>query len=128
MSGENGFTLVELILVVAILGMLAVAVAPQVGHIMGRSQTLTAEGTAGQVRSGIQTFYAKFLVQNGTSFWPPMLDASALGNCGDEGCFGGVLNDPLFSEDWSKDGDNDYRHLPTNQVYHYSPASGVFKH
>lgn len=127
MGNEKGFTLIELILVVAILGMLAVAVAPQVGNVMANSQTRAAEGTAGQVRSGILTFYSNFLTQNGTPMWPPILDGSANGNCNVEGCFGGVLNAPLFSADWQRESNTNYRHIPTNRLYQYNSVNGEFR-
>ncbi len=127
-GNEKGFTLIELILVVAILGMLAVAVAPQVGIIMDAAENRTADATVGMVQDGINTFNANSISQNGTPLWPAVLDASPNGLCSQQGCFGAVISQPVFSASWRKDRNTQYTYIPSANTFTYQPNdNGTFE-
>src|SRR3989338_6222289 len=87
-TNQSGFTLIELILVIAILGILAVAVAPSFTNLLTNASTTGGRGTAGAIQSGINTMYAENVAGNVTAapgssaaFWPTLLDACAGGVC-----------------------------------------------
>lgn len=128
---EKGFTLIELILVVAILGILAVAVAPQVGNIMANSQTRSRQGTVGMVQSAINTAFSNTLAQTGVGAWPAALDNEANGTVCNaslaQGCFGGVLAQPVRSADWTKTNATTYTHTPTATAAVYNAGTGQFQ-
>ena len=129
MQNQKGFTLIELILVIAILGILAVAVAPQVGNIMANSQTRSRDGTVGMIQSAINNSFSNALSQNGVGQYPAALDGVANGTqCDANGatCFGGVLQQPVVSADWTKTNATTYTHNPTSTNVVYTPATGVF--
>lgn len=104
LNNNKGFTLIELILVIAILGILAVAVAPQFVNIQANAQTAQANGTAGAVRDGINMNFAQTLATTGTGTFPATLDGAADGACavGNE-CFDTVLQNGI-AENWTKAG------------------------
>lgn len=103
LKNNSGFTLIELILVIAILGILAVAVAPQFVNIQANAQTAQAQGTAGAVRDGINMQFAQTLATTGTGAFPATLDDNA-GNCTTaDPCFEEVLQNGVTAA-WTKAG------------------------
>lgn len=59
-KNNKGFSLVELIVVVLIMGIIAVALAPQVMKWVGTSRTNSDKNTAKDLKSAIQIAYADF--------------------------------------------------------------------
>lgn len=55
---SKAFTLVELIAVIAVLGVLAAVAVPKYFDYSDRAKTASLEGTLGNVRSAISSFYA----------------------------------------------------------------------
>lgn len=128
MKNESGFTLIELILVIAILGILAAAVAPSFGNLLSSAATTGGRGTAGAIQSAINTKYAEAAAA-GNPAWPTVLDSvAASGACDTTNlCFGDVAQ-PIVSNSWTKDSDTQYTYSEggVTQVYTYDPLTGLF--
>ena len=55
MNAQKGFTLIELMIVVAIIGILAAIAIPQYQNYIARSQVTRAMGEAGQLKTAVET-------------------------------------------------------------------------
>lgn len=65
-KNNKGFSLVELIVVVLILGIIAVALAPQVMKWVGTARKNSDENTAKDIKSSVQTALADWQSRGGT--------------------------------------------------------------
>lgn len=63
-KNNKGFSLVELIVVVLIMGIIAVALAPQVMKWVGTSKTKTDESNAAAIKSSVQAALADFQIED----------------------------------------------------------------
>lgn len=75
--GQQGFTLIELVVVIVILGILAATAVPQFVDLRGDAQQAKADAVAGAVASAANTQYAGSLV-NSTTY--PYSRATACGS------------------------------------------------
>ncbi len=120
---EKGFTLIELIMVIVLLGLLAVVAIPQYTNLQSEAKLAAEQGVVGGVRSGIYTKYSANLAQNITPAYPAALDANASGAC--VTCFSNVLSQPINDTNWTKSG------LvytgPNGGTYTYTPLTGTFQ-
>ena len=102
-SNQKGFTLVELVLVITVLGILAVAALPQFISVRGSALTASRAGTVGAIRTGISNLFAAEQVKTTPAAGPAALDAAAAGACTTaNGCFGNVLGTPVSDVNWVK--------------------------
>lgn len=119
MKGIKGFTLIELVIIIVIIGILAAIAIPKYLDLQNEAKTAAEKGTVGGVRAGIEIYFAK------NKAFPSALDSAANGACSPTNlCFTTVLTDGIDA-DWTKSG-NAYTG-PTGKTYTYDAATGTFQ-
>ncbi len=130
---KKGFTLIELVLVITILGILAVSALPNFINVSTQARRSSRDGTAGAVRAGIALFRANDLVVNGPPGVYPTnagMDAVANGTpCSAAApCFGGVVTNGITDSAWTKATANTWTFNDggATYTYTYTAAAGTF--
>ena len=67
---EKGFTLIELVTVIAILGVLAAMTVPKFFALQGRAKIEVENQIIGSIRAGLETYAANQIVFNGAKVYP----------------------------------------------------------
>jgi prepilin-type N-terminal cleavage/methylation domain-containing protein len=76
---EKGFTLIELVIIIVVLGILASIAIPKYRNIVAESREAAARGALGAMRSGVSIYYANAAVTTGTATWPPLDSLQTVG-------------------------------------------------
>jgi prepilin-type N-terminal cleavage/methylation domain-containing protein len=123
---KSGFTLIELIIVIAIVGTLTTIFIPHYIELRGSAEDSARDGTAGSVVAGIAIFHAKQIASEQYPVWPSMLDNAPDGRC--TPCSSNVPDAPLSDRRWSK---SNYQYsytasTGTTMTFNYDPATGKF--
>jgi prepilin-type N-terminal cleavage/methylation domain-containing protein len=132
----RGFTLIELVLVIAILGILAIAALPALFNVSlttAKNNSMTAVASA--VQSSITLYGANQVAQGASSVsYPSALDSAAAGAAsGTAPLFGNVLQTPVTTE-WIKKSPTCYiydfnstgSYAAGDTYFQYAPATGTF--
>ena len=133
-SSKRGFTLIELIMVMVVLGFLAVAALPKFVNLTTVSRTANRDGTLGAIRAGIATQLASsFALGTSPPVFPTTLDGVASETGAGEACvasnacFDTVIPGGLTDGEWGKAGALEYRHsADTATAFTYNATSGTF--
>lgn len=76
---KKGFTLIELVIIIVILGILASVAIPKYRSIVAEAKESACKGALGSLRSGVSIFYANTAVTTGTATWPPIDSVRTVG-------------------------------------------------
>ncbi len=123
---QRGFTLIELIMVIVILGILAAVAIPTYVNLKSKAQEAAEEGVVGGVRAAISVYYAS-TAAGGTAAYPTNLDSvsDTADADKDNAYFDTILQTGITSE-WTKSGDRDGYVGPNSGYYKWNSTTGKF--
>ncbi len=78
-SDQSGFTLIEIVIIIVVLGILAAVAIPKYQDITGEAKEAACRASLGSLRSGITIYYANAAVTTGTATWPTLSDLETYG-------------------------------------------------
>ncbi len=125
---KKGFTLIELILVITILGILAVSALPRFLNLSTSAKTAARDGVVGAIRSGIALYRANDMVTNGgAGNYPTTLDGESNADCAN--CFSTVLASGVNDDAWARTSDTTYTHNDGTGLttFTYNVTNGTFQ-
>ncbi len=79
LNSRAGFTLIELVIIIVVLGILAAVAIPKYQDISNEAKAAAAKGSLASLRSGISIYYANAAVKTGSATWPPIDSMRTIG-------------------------------------------------
>ena len=137
MKNKNGFTIIELIMVMIIIGVLAAVAIPRFQDIVIESEVAVEQRILNTIYDGLETYAREMYISNGVRSWPdnPFVSLSKLPPDYDADLF--VLSQ-MKDRDWIFTGDgqnnsynNTIAHLRKSDsiaTWIYDPTNGKIQH
>ena len=69
---QRGFTLIELVIIIAVLGIIAAVAIPKYVDMISDAKESACKGALGGLRSAVSIYYANTALKTGTATWPPL--------------------------------------------------------
>lgn len=141
MLNKKGFTLIELVLVIAILGILAISALPRFLNLAQDAEHSSRDGVVGAVRAGLALYRANDMVTNGgDGSYPAELScdptncvaATTLADAATcdtaPNCFGNVLQTPVDDASWTRTNATTYvfNDGEADTTFTYDSTAGTF--
>ncbi len=79
LSKNSGFTLIELVIIIVVLGILAAVAIPKYQDITAQAKEAACRSALGGLRSAVTIWYANQAVKTGTASWPVIDSVRAVG-------------------------------------------------
>jgi prepilin-type N-terminal cleavage/methylation domain-containing protein len=78
-QNQRGFTLIEIVIIIVVLGILAAVAIPKYQDITGEAKEAACRASLGSIRSGVTIFYANQAVKTGSAQWPTQAELETYG-------------------------------------------------
>ena len=113
---NEGFTLVELVIIMVILGVLAAVAVPRLGSSIDSSEVAAEEAVVGSMRSALEVWAMEQVVANSTKSYP----SNPFDALDDKS------KNELLNTNWSYSGGNiyHYRNDGTTESWYYNSSTG----
>lgn len=130
MKNNKGFTLVEVVIVLTVMALLAVAALPRVISIITQAKKGSADNIVAAVREGIFLQKISSISEaNPLGSYPAVLDSAATADCASgNACFTNVLEagQDITDSRWNKASATTYTVDNLTRTYTYTNTNGTF--
>jgi len=125
---RSGLTLIEFILMIAIIAILALNVFPMFMDVGDDAETSSRVGLVGAIRTGISFYQVNDMIASEQNFglYPAVLDTENDGPC--QSCFSEIFISGIEDSSWARVNDTQYTYNDGSNVttYNYNNVTGEF--